>query len=96
MIPYATLEGYRQIEALLADRYVWNEGGGCWVGGEEDVPAAGIEEVEGWRESVNGGWLCGEQFGVVRGYQMEEAAFEDVIHVEARPKKRLKSTGRGG
>ena len=61
MIPYATLEGYRQIEALIANRYIWSQSGGCWMGGEEDLAAEGVEEVEGWREAIGGGWLGGQQ-----------------------------------
>lgn len=60
MIPYATLDGYRQIEALIANRYVWSESG-FWLGGEEDVFAEGVQEVEGWNEAVGGGWLGGRR-----------------------------------
>nr|XP_019000863.1 uncharacterized protein I203_06505 [Kwoniella mangroviensis CBS 8507]OCF64324.1 hypothetical protein I203_06505 [Kwoniella mangroviensis CBS 8507] len=59
-IPYATKEGYNQIEALLAERYKYDVGG-WWVGGEEDVCADGMEGVEGWWEAVNGGWLGGRE-----------------------------------
>lgn len=58
MIPYADVRGYREIEALLRNRYVWSEGG-FWVGGEEDVAAEGAEEIEGWRDAVHGGWMAG-------------------------------------
>jgi len=65
MIPYATIEGHREIEALIANRYVWSQGGGCWLGGEEDVGAEGVEEVVCWREAVNGGWIGESQVGEV-------------------------------
>ena len=58
MIPYADVSGYREIEALLRNRYTWSEGG-FWVGGEEDVAAEGVEELEGWNEAVHGGWMAG-------------------------------------
>ena len=59
MIPYATTEAYREIQALQQNRYIWSAETGCWMGGEEDVFAEGIEEVEGWREAVHGGWMAG-------------------------------------
>jgi hypothetical protein len=58
MIPYADVSGYREIEALLRNRYTWSEAG-FWVGGEEDVSADGVGDVEGWNEAVNGGWMAG-------------------------------------
>jgi hypothetical protein len=58
MIPYADVSGYKEIEALLQNRYIWSEGG-FWVGGEEDVGAPEAEVIEGWREAMNGGWLGG-------------------------------------
>ncbi|WVF69275.1 hypothetical protein IAT40_004051 [Kwoniella sp. CBS 6097] len=58
MIPYATAEGYKAIEGLLANRYRYDQGG-WWLGGEEDVHADGMDEIEGWWGAVNGGWLGG-------------------------------------
>ena len=58
MIPYADVSGYKEIEALLQNRYVWSEGG-FWAGGEEDMGATEAEEVEGWREACHGGWIGG-------------------------------------
>ncbi|OCF43971.1 hypothetical protein I317_02241 [Kwoniella heveanensis CBS 569] len=58
MIPYANAEGYKSIEALLANRYMYDQGG-WWLGGEEDVHAERVDEVEGWWEATNGGWLGG-------------------------------------
>jgi vacuolar protein sorting-associated protein 72 len=84
MIPYATRQGYREIEALLANRYVWNEEGGCWMGGEEDVMTEGMDEVEGWREAVMGGWLAGEQL-VEEVQEEEELAEEPLPEPEPEP-----------
>jgi vacuolar protein sorting-associated protein 72 len=80
LIPYAAPQGYREIEALLANRYVWNEEGGCWMGGEEDAVADGVEEVPGWREAMMGGWLAGKEIveePITEDVQMEEPEQEE-------------------
>ncbi|WVQ72923.1 hypothetical protein IAR50_002485 [Cryptococcus sp. DSM 104548] len=59
--PYANAQGYAAIQDLLAERYVWNAEGMCWMGGEEEQCADGMEEVEGWAEAVGLGWRGGEQ-----------------------------------
>ena len=92
-IPYATIEGYRQIEALLANRYVWSEFAGCWLGGEEDLCADGAEEVEGWKEAVSGGWIGGRQIRE-RKERIAEQEISDEADVERWPGKRRR-TGRG-
>jgi hypothetical protein len=84
MIPYSNPQGYREIEALLANRYVWSDEGGCWMGGEEDVMAEGVDEVEGWREAVMGGWLAGEQL-VEEVQEEEEVAEEPLPEPEPQP-----------
>ena len=56
-IPYSSVAEFRHIQALLAHRYVWSEELGCWLGGEEDVPADGAADIPGWREAVHGGWF---------------------------------------
>lgn len=58
MIPYADISGYKEIEALLQNRYIWSEGG-FWAGGEEDMGAPEVEEIEGWKEACHGGWMGG-------------------------------------
>lgn len=84
MIPYSNPQGYREIEALLANRYVWSEEGGCWMGGEEDVMAEGMDEVEGWRDAVMGGWLAGDQL-VEEVPEEEELAEEPLPEPEPQP-----------
>ncbi|ODN95909.1 hypothetical protein L198_04528 [Cryptococcus wingfieldii CBS 7118] len=61
LTPYANAEGYAAIQDLLAERYVWNGEGMCWMGGEEEQWADGMEEVEGWAEAVGLGWRGGEE-----------------------------------
>ncbi|WWD18311.1 hypothetical protein CI109_102761 [Kwoniella shandongensis] len=73
-IPYATVSAYKEIEALLQNRYVWNEVGGCWSGCEEDVAAEGVEEIDGWWEATNGGWLAGKEIP-----QRQEVEEEEVV-----------------
>lgn len=73
MIPYATVEGYKLIEAMLRERYVWSESG-FWLGGEEDAAADGIEGVKGWAEAVHGGWMGG--FEIPRSEEQEEQVAE--------------------
>ncbi|EIW73587.1 hypothetical protein TREMEDRAFT_59761 [Tremella mesenterica DSM 1558] len=60
-IPYANVSAYKEIEALLAHRYIWDTAAGCWMGGEEDVFAEGVEDVEGWKEALHGGWIAGRK-----------------------------------
>jgi len=78
MIPYADVSGYKEIEALLRNRYAWSEGG-FWLGGEEDLGAPEAEEIEGWREAMHGGWLGGfsippEEVGVEAVEEVAEPA----------------------
>jgi vacuolar protein sorting-associated protein 72 len=85
MIPYADVRGYKEIEAMLQNRYVWSEGG-FWVGGEEDLSADGVEEVEGWREAIHGGWMGG--FAIPPEEEEEEPiviAEEEVVVEEQEP-----------
>jgi hypothetical protein len=82
MIPYADVGGYKEIEALLQNRYLWSEGG-FWLGGEEDLGAPEAEEIEGWKEACLGGWMGGFplDLGVdarVEGVEAVEEVFEPV------------------
>ncbi|WWC88868.1 uncharacterized protein L201_003783 [Kwoniella dendrophila CBS 6074] len=79
MIPYATKEGFQQIEALLHERYKY-DAGGWWIGGEEDIHAEGMEGVEGWWEAVNGGWLGGNE--IPPEPEPEEVVQEELIVTE--------------
>ena len=89
MIPYATLAEFKQIEALLANRYVWSTGGGCWLGGEEDVCADGMEGIEGWKEAVHGGWLGGHRLSAL---EKTTDMFVDESGIQGMPAKRRKSS----
>ena len=40
---------------------MWNEEASAWYGGEADLGADGVEEVEGWAEAVHGGWFEGQE-----------------------------------
>ncbi|KAK8858422.1 hypothetical protein IAR55_002649 [Kwoniella newhampshirensis] len=96
MIQYATAEGYKEIEALLQNRYVWNEESSCWMGGEEDVHAEGVEEIAGWWEAVNGGWLGGIEIPDEEG--VEEPQIEDEVPIEVeevQPLEQPKTKGKG-
>lgn len=83
-VQYATKEGYRLIEEMLANEYVWNETAG-WLGREDE----GCEDVEGWMEAVGGRWRGGEPVAPERpeggDVEMEE---QEVIVVEEAPKKK--------
>jgi len=101
MIPYADVDGYRHIEDLLRNRYVWSEGG-FWVGGEEDMGAGGVEDVDGWVEAVHGGWMGGfplpEPVAVQEGQGVEEVEVvqeEVVAEPVKRGKKRMSEAGPG-
>ncbi len=83
MIPYATVEGYKQVDALLRHRYVWSDEARCWFGGEDDVCAEGMDEslLRDWSEKVHGGWSAGKEVPValpvvddVKEEEEEEAA----------------------
>jgi len=87
MIPYADVSGYKEIEALLHNRYVWSEGG-FWAGGEEDMGATEAEEVEGWREACHGGWMGG--FPVDLGVEEEGGMVLEEEVVVAEPVKKGK------
>jgi vacuolar protein sorting-associated protein 72 len=78
--PYATVEGYKQIQALLQHRYVWDEDSSVWYGGEEDLWADGVGNVEGWAQAVHGGWMGGKEIE-----QPEEAVEEESMEVENQP-----------
>ena len=75
--PYATVEGYKQIQALLQHRYMWDEDTSVWYGGEEDMWADGVENVEGWAEAVHGGWMGGKEID-----QPEAAIEEEVMEAD--------------
>ncbi|OWZ68802.1 hypothetical protein AYX14_05382 [Cryptococcus neoformans] len=63
-IPFATKEGYGEIEALLRNRYEWVEPGGWWGAGEGDVWADGMGGVRGLEVGPGiGGWYAGERLG---------------------------------
>ncbi|WVW84457.1 hypothetical protein I302_106491 [Kwoniella bestiolae CBS 10118] len=96
-IPYATAEGYKQIEALLAERYTFDTGG-WWVGGEEDVHAEGMEGVEGWWEAVNGGWLGGKEIPeeeVPAEQEEGDVALEEVVEQQMDVTKGKRKRGQG-
>lgn len=78
MIPYASAESYATLQALLANRYVWSEGG-WWAGGEADVAADGIEDIAGWREACMRGWAGGKRVESEEG----EAVDKDEMGEEA-------------
>lgn len=73
-IPYSSVAEFKQIQALLTHRYVWSEELGCWLGGEEDVPAHGVADIPGWREAVHGGWFGGKEIAQPTVPEIEEAA----------------------
>jgi hypothetical protein len=87
MIPYADVGGYKEIEALLQNRYIWSEGG-FWLGGEEDLGAPEAEEIEGWREAMNGGWMGG--FSIPPEEGVEEM---EVVEEVAEPVKKGRKRG---
>lgn len=95
MIPYADVRGYREIEAMLQNRYLWSEGG-FWLGGEEDLAAPEAEEIEGWREAVHGGWMAGFPIPTPDQEEQEEAPEveekTEEIEVEEEPQPELKQT----
>lgn len=89
LIPYANIEGYRQIEALLNHRYLWDADASVWLGGEQDVGAEGVEAVQGWREAMHGGWIGGKDAISLMPEEPAAVADEEVheeVHVEV-PKK---------
>ena len=57
------------------------------MGGEEDLAAEGVEEVEGWREAVGGGWLGGQQVSE----WAENSSVKAVTNVGGARDKRRKS-----
>jgi len=75
--PYATVEGYKQIQALLQHRYMWDEDTSVWYGGEEDTWADGVENLEGWAEAVHGGWMGGKEIDQPEEAIEEEAKVEN-------------------
>ncbi|ORY21983.1 YL1 nuclear protein-domain-containing protein [Naematelia encephala] len=86
-VVYATKEGYKLIEGLMAERFVWDEHG-FWAAGEDDIPAEGIEGINGWNEAVNGGWQAGiripnklEEVDEVEVEQVEESKDEVEVGV---------------
>lgn len=83
MIPYATPEGYKQIEALLQQRYCWSAEANCWFGGEADAWAEGMDEIDGWAEAVNGGWWEGKPLPEPETAPPQEQEIADVDTGEA-------------
>jgi len=92
MIPYADVSGYKEIEALLQNRYVWSEGG-FWLGGEEDVGAPEAEEIEGWREAMHGGWMGG--FSIPPEEVEEMGLVEEVAEPVKKGRKRASEAASG-
>ena len=56
---------------------MWDEDTSVWYGGEEDMWADGVENVEGWAEAVHGGWMGGKEID-----QPAEAMEEEVTKAE--------------
>ncbi|KIR40911.1 hypothetical protein I307_05325 [Cryptococcus deuterogattii 99/473] len=85
LIPFATKDGYQEIEALLLNRYEWVEEGGWWGAGEGDVWADGMEAVAGLdsRGAGIGGWYAGERLGPPESQQVKEEEMEVVEESEA-------------
>ncbi|WVQ81048.1 hypothetical protein IAT38_003155 [Cryptococcus sp. DSM 104549] len=82
MIPYATVSAYKEIEALLQERYTWDPEGGCWLGGEMDVAAEGVQGLPGWEEAVNLGWIAGVELGKeVGAAAVEEGPLREELEV---------------
>lgn len=82
LIPFATKDGYQEIEALLLNRYEWVEEGGWWGAGEGDVWADGMEAVPGLDRGVGiGGWYAGERLGLPGPQHVKEE--EEVGEAEA-------------
>lgn len=92
MIPYADVSGYKEIEALLQNRYVWSEGG-FWLGGEEDVGAPEAEEIEGWRKAMHGGWMGG--FSIPPAEVEEMEIVEEVAEPAKKGRKRASEAAAG-
>lgn len=81
-IPYASAAAYKQIEAVLAQRYIWSADASCWLGGEEDVFAEGLEDVPEWRDAMHGGWMGGRAVQKTER-QVESATKDEAGEVEA-------------
>lgn len=56
---------------------MWDEDTSVWYGGEEDMWADGVENVEGWAEAVHGGWMGGKEID-----QPEAAIEEEVMEAD--------------
>jgi vacuolar protein sorting-associated protein 72 len=84
------VQEYKQIEALLRHRYMWNEEASAWYGGEADLGAEGVEEVEGWAEAVHGGWYEGQEIvrEVAEVEPTPEVVPEPELEATPEPKKR--------
>nr|KIR86166.1 hypothetical protein I308_03701 [Cryptococcus tetragattii IND107] len=84
LIPFATKDGYQEIEALLLNRYEWVEEGGWWGAGEGDVWADGMEAVPGLDRRVGiGGWYAGERLGLPGPQHVKEEEAEEEAEAEA-------------
>lgn len=84
LIPFATKDGYQEIEALLLNRYEWVEEGGWWGAGEGDVWADGMEAVPGLDRGVGiGGWYAGERLGLPGPQHVKEEEAEEEAEAEA-------------
>ena len=103
LVPYNSIEAYKQIDALLANRYFWNAENSVWYGGEDDTCADGVEQVKGWKEAVNGGWLGSKSVEVATdpldlGVRKvgKRKFFDDDQPVRTQTPKRGRGRGRGG
>lgn len=94
MIPYADVSGYKEIEALLQNRYIWSEGG-FWLGSEEDLGAPEAEAIEGWREACHGGWMGGFPFDVGVADEVGESVVDEVVEPVKKSRKRVSEAAGG-
>ena len=63
LVPYATAQAYKTLEAITQEQYFWSSELGAWMGEEEGEHAAGVYAVKGWEEAVGGGWKGGKRVG---------------------------------
>ena len=88
MIPYSSVEEYKEIQALLKHRYMWSEEASAWFGGEEDESAEGAQEISGWRDALHGGWMGGKE--------VSDEVDENVVEEDELPRVEVEETGRKG